>query len=263
LQRTLKMSVDFLEPAGRVLDAAGPLLTSLDEPAWWLYTLSINRLIDMKTSPVPPRRERILTAAAALFAHNGVKATSIRDIAKRADANSQLIYHYFRDKRGLCQAVVGREAERIQALLQQAVDHTGSPRDRLVSFIRSWITITVNDAAAVRLVFQITQTGDARNLSFVKDRSFRNATLMRTLIREGIKSGDFRADLDPRFATATLAGMVFFLATSGDVLFAAVGLDREPHLAEKMAQHSAALFLHGISAPSRRARDLTKRRHGP
>jgi hypothetical protein len=69
---------------------------------------------------------------------------------------------------------------------------------------------------------------------------------MRSLIEAGIKAGEFRTDVDPRYAAASLAGMVFFLATSGPVLIPAVGLSHETKLPEKMASHTVNLFLEGI-----------------
>jgi AcrR family transcriptional regulator len=218
-------------------------------------TQSIKRVIELEQAEdqrsgmrqVQPARERILQAACALFSRQNVEATSIRDLAGYAGVNSQLIYHYFRDKQGLCRAVVDREASRIRSLLEKAVQRAGSPGERLAAFIHTWVTITVNHADSVRLVFRITQSSDARHQAFVKKRSFQNARLMQKLIREGIESGDFRRDVDPRMAVASLAGMVFFLATAGEVLLPAAGLGQEKNLAEKLARHSADLFLHGIS----------------
>jgi AcrR family transcriptional regulator len=53
-----------------------------------------------------PTRERILQAAREAFAAHGLAGARVDAIAKRADCNKQLIYHYFGDKAGLYEAVV-------------------------------------------------------------------------------------------------------------------------------------------------------------
>ena len=43
-------------------------------------------------------RDKILSASIALFAEKGLSATSVQDIAKRADVSVGLMYHYFKTK---------------------------------------------------------------------------------------------------------------------------------------------------------------------
>ncbi len=52
-----------------------------------------------------PSHKKILTAALKLFAKHGFAGTSISNIAKRAKVNQSLIYHYYKDKAALWQAV--------------------------------------------------------------------------------------------------------------------------------------------------------------
>jgi AcrR family transcriptional regulator len=46
-------------------------------------------------------RALILDAALALFSHQGFRATSIRDIAAKADVSTGSVYHHFKDKEQL------------------------------------------------------------------------------------------------------------------------------------------------------------------
>jgi TetR/AcrR family transcriptional regulator, regulator of cefoperazone and chloramphenicol sensitivity len=56
-----------------------------------------------KTTPATAR-SRILSTALKLFAEQGFKKTSIRDIAKHAEANIASVSYYFGDKQGLYRA---------------------------------------------------------------------------------------------------------------------------------------------------------------
>ncbi len=57
-------------------------------------------------APRDSNRERILEAATDEFAEHGVAGARVDGIARAAGCNKQLIYHYFRDKNGLYDAVM-------------------------------------------------------------------------------------------------------------------------------------------------------------
>lgn len=51
-------------------------------------------------------RERILTSARELFAHNGIDRTSIRAVAAKAGVDAALVHHYFGTKQQLFTAAI-------------------------------------------------------------------------------------------------------------------------------------------------------------
>ncbi len=59
-------------------------------------------------APAPPldTRQRILEAAKEEFASVGLAGARVAEIARRAECNKQLIYHYFGDKSGLYAAAI-------------------------------------------------------------------------------------------------------------------------------------------------------------
>lgn len=61
--------------------------------------------------------ERILDAAAALFAERGVDAVGMGEVARAAGCSRATLYRYFPDRRALHVAFVHREARRIGRLL--------------------------------------------------------------------------------------------------------------------------------------------------
>jgi TetR/AcrR family fatty acid metabolism transcriptional regulator len=85
------------------------------------------------------REERILEAAAAVFADKGFHQATIRDIAELADVADGTIYNYFDNKFDLLVGIMARiaELERLPAELVEALDHdvrdfvVGAFHDRL------------------------------------------------------------------------------------------------------------------------------------
>jgi AcrR family transcriptional regulator len=55
-------------------------------------------------------RDAILDAAENLFAHHGLDAVSVRDVARKAHVDTALVHYYFDTKRGLFDAVFQRRA---------------------------------------------------------------------------------------------------------------------------------------------------------
>ncbi len=70
------------------------------------------------------RRERLLDAAAAEFLVHGYGATTIRDIASRADATPGLIYRYFTGKYEMLAALTAeRGPSKVVSLLEESWEH--------------------------------------------------------------------------------------------------------------------------------------------
>jgi AcrR family transcriptional regulator len=66
----------------------------------------------------PDTRAKVLEAARAVFAERGYVAATIRQIARRADVDPALVYHYFADKAGLFVACLDLPADPRQVQMQ-------------------------------------------------------------------------------------------------------------------------------------------------
>lgn len=58
-------------------------------------------------------RTRIVTAAAKLMFEHGVAGTSVEEVQKEAQVSSSQLYHYFKEKRELVQAVIIYQTEQV------------------------------------------------------------------------------------------------------------------------------------------------------
>ena len=90
----------------------------------------------------PSTRDAILEAAERTFAERGFAAVSVREIAAEAGLRNQAsLYHHFRDKRALYEAVLAHGLEPILALLAESAAAPGrrgygeAVVDRLVVYL--------------------------------------------------------------------------------------------------------------------------------
>ncbi|MCP2314903.1 transcriptional regulator, TetR family [Nocardia amikacinitolerans] len=77
--------------------------------------------------------QRILDAAARLFAERGVADTQMADIAKAAGCSRATVYRYFENRHAVRLAFVHREARRVGAAVVAEVDGIADPGERIVT----------------------------------------------------------------------------------------------------------------------------------
>ena len=68
------------------------------------------------------RREQLLGVARSLFAEKGYEATSIEEIAERADVSKPVVYQHFGGKEGVYAVVVDREVRALTTSLAAAFE---------------------------------------------------------------------------------------------------------------------------------------------
>lgn len=66
--------------------------------------------------------DAVLDAATELFAEQGPRAATVRDIAAHAGVNHALVHRYFGSKQDLLRAVLARQSQRFSALAESSPD---------------------------------------------------------------------------------------------------------------------------------------------
>jgi AcrR family transcriptional regulator len=79
----------------------------------------------------PQRRQQLLDIGRELFAQKGFEATSIEEIAARADVSKPVVYEHFGGKEGLYSVVVDREMQLLLDHFTSALSAPGRPRELL------------------------------------------------------------------------------------------------------------------------------------
>ena len=108
------------------------------------------------------RREQLLDVGRALFAERGFEATSVEEIASRADVSKPVVYEHFGGKEGMYAVIVDREVQRLTGMLTAALSERGHPK-------------TIVERAALALLDYIEQNTDGFRI-LVRDSPVAQAT---------------------------------------------------------------------------------------
>ncbi len=174
-----------------------------------------------KTVPPPVRdpertRARILDAAFAEFAARGFAGARVDAIARRAQSNKRMLYHYFTDKEGLFRAVLRHKIAGRQALAERA---SGDPAENL----SLWFATNCNDTGWIRLLgWESLQTKRNR----VIDEKQRLEAVSRTLtrVRQRQLRGLLNGDWNPRYLHLAMISLTMFPAAYAQVARLITGL---------------------------------------
>jgi AcrR family transcriptional regulator len=144
----------------------------------------------------PSSRERILDAAAALFAERGHAATTMEDVAAQAGFTVGALYKHFEGKPDLLLAVVAAALEHIPVFQQRAVRPTG----RLAETIGVYVTPRAGDVRRLAREVHAAARRDrrVRKLLDIFNRRIRAAATTRVAELSGadpVASPEITADL--------------------------------------------------------------------
>ena len=154
----------------------------------------------------------ILDAAERLFAVQGFAGTTVKQVADVAGVNSALLYYYVTDKETLYRAVLRRLLGGLVVEGMEQVLASLPPREAVARFVHVQVQFLLAHPNAPRLMARELADHQAERAEDAITRLA--ATLFArlcTAIRAGQRSGDFRADLDPRFAAISVVAQVVYL----------------------------------------------------
>ncbi len=153
------------------------------------------------------KRERILTAALKLFAHEPYQAVTMDRVASAASVAKGTLYLYFPSKDALYLGILSDNLDTGYRTIQASAD----PKLPLVERVRRAITVTVEFYDQRRDFLQFyaieePRLADARNRVMEEARE-RSSNFFESLIQDGIRSAVF-APVDPRVATLAIQGSI-------------------------------------------------------
>jgi TetR/AcrR family transcriptional regulator len=196
----------------------------------------------------PPRTHRrdrdvtvpaILNAAEIEFATNGFAAARTESIAARANVVKGLIFHYFKNKEGLYQAVLVRAYQPISEALDKSFDKNLNATDALMSFVeRLLAAMTEHPLSPVIFVLESIQGGGehVRKLGMPSLYS-----RVEVLLKRGIASGEFR-EMDPGHGAINIIGLCGFYFCAANNISHIPGRSRNPLSKQSLARHTAEVI---------------------
>jgi AcrR family transcriptional regulator len=157
------------------------------------------------------KKDQIVEAAALVFARSGYSNAVVADIALQANIGKGTVYAY-KSKEDLFFAVFEWFQKKTQNAARVGISSLGgSAADRLRSLSESLMGLwdEIQDAFVLVMEFWAASSSTQMRQRF-KD-AFKQLyddyrKIVSALIREGIKSGEFRADVEPEPVAAALVG---------------------------------------------------------
>ena len=200
-------------------------------------------------TPAPGAR-RIESAARRLFAARGYSGTSMAEIAAAAGVSKATVFHHYRSKRELYEALLGDAfagfREQLIPLLDSSRDLQGSLRE----FAAAHIDRLTRMQGTMRLIAREMLSGTAASSDlFAGGEMSRNFSLLVEELRRGQERGTVRADVDPGLAVFLVLSANWFLFQSSSLL------RRNPDLAVTSstgdyAAELARLLYFGLAPPA-------------
>lgn len=155
------------------------------------------REASVRTEADTATRERILLEASRLFRHHGYAATTLREVADAAGIKAGSIYYHFESKEQivleLLMPSVKDQYEREVAIRAAAASAT----EALTAFIRTSVAVTAEHPNHSVIMRNEARTfRDVEALKPVADLRSKTLELWVDVVKQGMKQGEFRRDID-------------------------------------------------------------------
>lgn len=195
------------------------------------------------------RQAEVLQLAAGLFARDGYNATTVRDIADAAGILSGSLYHHFRSKEAMADAILTAFLDDILGRYDEIVAAGGPARETFEALATASLLAMEQHQEAI-VIYQ----NDGRHLAqlerfgYLADAGRRFEQAWVGVLERGIEEGEFRRSLDPRltyrFIRATLWTVARWYRPGG------------PQDAQQIADQYLSILLDGIArSKKKKAKD--------
>ncbi|WGX96341.1 TetR/AcrR family transcriptional regulator [Nocardioides sp. L-11A] len=144
------------------------------------------------------RRAQLLAIAAEMFASRGYTQTTVRDIADEAGILSGSLYHHFASKDEMLTEILQEFMGSLLGQFRSIAEEAETPRAALDGLVRSsFETIHRTPHAVALYQNEANFLGSTPEFAFVTKASREVEKVWLDVLRAGIASGDFRAELEP------------------------------------------------------------------
>ena len=156
------------------------------------------------------RREELLALAARMFAERGLRTTTVRDIADAAGILSGSLYHHFDSKESMVDEILREFLDSLFGRYRAIVAEGMGPRQTLEAIVvASFQAIDRQHDAVAIYQNEAGHLVESERFDYIRERLAEFRTLWRTILRDGMADGSFRADLDVDLAYRFLRDTVW------------------------------------------------------
>lgn len=193
------------------------------------------------------KRSRILDSAIRVFANKGYHGTRISDIARDAEIAYGLVYHYFKNKEDILDAIfVDRWGGFIEAVEAVARD-TKPLEEKLFALAELILSPDPEKSEWLKvLIFEIQRTQRFRDPDRMRIVSQLFVAISR-ILRDAQEQGELRREIDPDIACYIFIGGIDIVVTSRVLELIPAEKDEKAHYS-KVAHTVVDLFLNGMKS---------------
>lgn len=164
-------------------------------------------VLKLKQQRSRERRQQIIAAATLLFGEKGIDATSLTEIANNANVPLSSLYDYFEDKRALIVAVPEENFAALYARTEPLLSKNGV--DAVAQLKTTYLTnfeYIVENPSWGRVFFLEIWPSVIAAEPRLKESVDKYALRYVHLIKQAIRTGAYRRNLDPYVAMSMLMG---------------------------------------------------------
>jgi TetR/AcrR family transcriptional regulator, cholesterol catabolism regulator len=209
--------------------------------------MTVVALPNRRKRPNPRRRApQIIEAAARVFAERGYHGATTQDIADVLGIRQASLYYYFSSKEGALEAVCLKGVEGFFEAAKAIAAGPGSAANRLARLIDSHLSPLIDRGDFVKVFLNERQHLPTESRRRIGKWSRALERIFEDVLKEGVRKGEFRSDMDTRLTTLAILGTANSVAS---------WFRKEEVAIERISSEFARLVVEGIAkGPARRGR---------
>lgn len=190
-------------------------------------------------------KTKLIEIATQFFAKKGYSAVSIREVTEAAQVNVSAISYYFSGKEGLYAAVLEQQFAPIAEALKLTQNKKNfSPTERLQFYGEYALRIHTQRPLLVRFIGGEVVNPTKYGRAIIEDHLSQLFKFIQTALRDGIKEGCFREDLDLTYTSISLISILNFYFVHKPLIQKIAQLPENAN--NEYSEQALQIFLQGI-----------------
>lgn len=163
----------------------------------------------MTTQTRNDKHALILARGAQVMIRRGYHGTGVQEIVQAAGVPKGSFYHYFKSKEQFGDALLADYFDDYLQMLERMLKDDGSTNSsRLLGFFQFWLDTQSSDATTdkclvVKLSAEVTDLSESMRIT-LKNGTDRVIACLTHCVEQGIRTGEFPANLDAKTVTAEI-----------------------------------------------------------
>ena len=154
------------------------------------------------------KRDKVIDAAARVFAERGYHGASTQDIADFLGMRQASLYYYFPSKEAALEEVCAVGAAGFLENAEAIARSDAAPPDKLRALLVAHVMPLSTKADYIQTFLQERKWLPTESRRRIGHMSRRIEAIFERVIRDGMRQGDFRKEANPRLTTLGFLGML-------------------------------------------------------